>query len=84
MYTARLADYYPDRFVAFAFLGVGYEAPSLPVKYEDLLRTVCEHLITVVKFLPLIDKESMIRQSRHLAMSWLDTGTSLALPMLKT
>jgi hypothetical protein len=55
MYTARLADYYPDRFIAFAFLGVGYEAPSAPVKYEDLLKTVCSHFVGVMNLLSLID-----------------------------
>lgn len=39
--TGRLANYFPERFTAFAFLAVGYIAPSPNfIKYEDVLAYV--------------------------------------------
>ncbi|KAJ7588150.1 alpha/beta-hydrolase [Mycena floridula] len=37
-FVSRLANYYPEKFIAFAFLAVGNMPPSpQPVKFEDLL-----------------------------------------------
>ncbi|KZT00187.1 epoxide hydrolase [Laetiporus sulphureus 93-53] len=35
--VSRLANYFPERFIAFAFLAVGYMPPSVPFDYEAAL-----------------------------------------------
>jgi hypothetical protein len=39
MVTARLANYYPDRFIGFGFLAVGYVPPPNQ-KYEQFIAMV--------------------------------------------
>ncbi len=39
--ASRLANYYPDRFLAFGFLAVGYYPPDIPQPYEEAIQTVC-------------------------------------------
>ncbi len=41
---SRLANYYPDRFIGFGFLAVGYLPPNTEQTYEQLVDLVSRHL----------------------------------------
>ncbi|PBK94936.1 alpha/beta-hydrolase [Armillaria gallica] len=44
--ASRLANYYPDRFLAFGFLAVGYYPPNIPQPYEEAIQTLKQHIGT--------------------------------------
>ncbi|KAK0219924.1 hypothetical protein IW262DRAFT_1272900, partial [Armillaria fumosa] len=44
--ASRLANYYPDRFLEFGFLAVGYYPPDIPPPYEEMMQTLKQHIGT--------------------------------------
>ncbi|KAK0454084.1 Alpha/Beta hydrolase protein [Desarmillaria tabescens] len=44
--ASRLASYYPDRFLAFGFLALGYYPPHLPKPYEEIMQTLKQRIGT--------------------------------------